>query len=140
MFLRVQMEIGSPFLRVHPSHVKVSPFSGQRQHLLPNSFKSLSIGGAPEIEPATFYSAPASALPTDWLKKCEERFVYHVPTGTVTLAMDLPHSPPSPPHHKKTLTVVFFFSTLKKESKKLSGPKNSLNFKADPIARTNRRH
>ena len=82
------METGPPFLRVLPSHVKFSPFSGQRQYLLPNSFNSLSIGGAPETEPATFHSALAIALPTNRLKKCEERFVYHVPTGTVTLAMD----------------------------------------------------
>ena len=45
--------------------------------------------GPRRSSPWTSHSAVASARPTYRWKNCEERFVHHVPTETVRLAMDL---------------------------------------------------
>ena len=49
---------GTVILRGHPSHAKVLPFAGQRQHFpyFLSYFKTLSIGLAPEIKLATSWS------------------------------------------------------------------------------------
>ena len=49
---------GTAILRGHPSHAKVQPPAGQRKYLhFSVIFKTLSIGPAPGIEPATSRSA-----------------------------------------------------------------------------------
>ena len=56
---------GTAILRGHPSHAKVQPPAGQRKYLhFSVIFKTLSIGLAPGIEPATFRSAVKRS--TDW--------------------------------------------------------------------------
>ena len=51
------LKTGPPFLCDHPRHAKVLPFAAQRHYLHLSVIKSLSIGLAPEIEPATSRSA-----------------------------------------------------------------------------------
>ena len=49
---------GTAILRGHPSHARVQPLAGQRKYLhFSVIFKTLSIGPAPGIEPATSRSA-----------------------------------------------------------------------------------
>ena len=56
---------GTAILRGHPSHAKVQPPAGQRKYLhFLVIFKTLSIGPAPGIEPATSRSAVKRS--TDW--------------------------------------------------------------------------
>ena len=62
LFLRLLLETGPPFLRSYPSHAKVQPFAAQRQYL--HFSVTLSIGLAPEIEPATSCSAVKRS--TNW--------------------------------------------------------------------------
>ena len=57
---------GTAILRGHPSHGKVSPLAVQREYLhFSVIFKTLSIGPAPGIEPATSYTLQSSALLTE---------------------------------------------------------------------------
>ena len=56
---------GTAILRGHPSHAKVSPLAVQREYFhFSVVFKTLSIGPAPGIEPATSRSAVKRS--TDW--------------------------------------------------------------------------
>ena len=56
---------GTAILRGHPSHSKFQPPAGQRKYLhFPVTFKTLSIGPAPGIEPATSRSVVKRS--TDW--------------------------------------------------------------------------
>ena len=57
---------GTAILRGHPSHAKVQPPAGQRKYLhFSVIFKTLSIGPAPGIEPATSHTLQSSALLTE---------------------------------------------------------------------------
>ena len=73
---------GTAILRGHPSHAKVQPPAGQRKYLhFSVIFKTLSIGPAAGIEPATSRSVVKRS--TDWANpaavKCHFCLVFTLP-------------------------------------------------------------